>query len=86
VFGNLALDPGTADHGGFRAQLDAKLERLEERLEQELDKADRASVSVEEAEGSYRLLGARRGLSEALINVSQRVGVIDWPRLREARF
>ena len=86
VFGSLALDPGTADHAGSRARLDAKLQRLEERLENELGKADRGSVSVEEAENSYRLLGAHRGLSEALINFSQRVGVIDWPRRGEARF
>lgn len=48
--------------------------------------AEPAQVSAEEAEGSYRLLGAHRGLSEALINLSRQVGVIDWPRLREACF
>jgi uncharacterized membrane protein YccC len=86
VFGTLASDPATVDHEGFRAQLDAKLERLEERLEKELDKAELAGVSTAQAEESYRLLGAHRRLSEAVINLSQRVGVIDWPRLRESRF
>jgi len=82
VFGNLARDPASVDHEGYRVQLDAKLERLEARLETELDEAEPASVSPEEAENSYRLLGAHRGLSEALINLSRQVSIIHWPRLR----
>lgn len=48
-------------------------------------RANPVRISTDEAEGTYRLLGADRGLSEVLINLSRQVGAIDWPRLREAR-
>ena len=34
----------------------------------------------------YRLLGAHRGVSEALVGLAKQTAAIDWPRLREARF
>jgi hypothetical protein len=34
----------------------------------------------------YRLLGAHRGVSEALVAFAGQVPSIDWSRLREARF
>jgi hypothetical protein len=49
------------------------------------DKADQALVSDEERGNMYRLLGAYRGLSEAPVDLAERVTPIDWARLREAR-
>jgi len=43
-------------------------------------------VPPAEAERAYRLLGAHRGLSEAVIAFAKQTVSIDWPRLREARF
>ena len=51
-----------------------------------LDRVDDGGLSVEEGENMYRLLGAHRGLSEALVELSKQAAAIDWPRLREARF
>ena len=62
------------------------LERLEARIEEALDKADEASVSAVEGENMYRLLGAHRGVSEALVDFAKQAQGIDWARLREARF
>jgi uncharacterized membrane protein YccC len=86
IFRRLSLDPDAADHAGFRALLDGKLERLEAHIETALNQADTVSVPPTEAERAYRLLGAHRGLSEAVIAFAKQTAVIDWPRLREARF
>ena len=43
-------------------------------------------MSLEEVKNMYRLLGAHRGLSEALVDFAKRVAPIDWASLREARF
>jgi hypothetical protein len=86
IFRRLSLEPDAADHAGFRALLDAKLDRLEAHIEAALNKADTISIPAAEAERAYSLLGAHRGLSEAVIAFAKQTAVIDWPRLREARF
>jgi len=86
VFRRLSLDPDAADHAGFRTRLDAKLERLEAHIEAALNQADATSIPPAEAERAYRLLGAHRGLSEAVIAFAKQTAGIDWARLREARF
>ena len=86
IFRRLSLDPDAADHAGFRTLLDGKLGRLEAHIETALNQADRVSVPPAEAESAYRLLGAHRGLSEAVIAFAKQTVSIDWPRLREARF
>ena len=70
----------------YRSRLDAKLERLEARIAEVLDPTDDRGLSTEEGENMYRLLGAHRGLSEALVGLAKQAAAIDWPRLREARF
>jgi hypothetical protein len=34
----------------------------------------------------YRLLGAHRGVSEALVESAEQAAAIDWAHLRESRF
>jgi hypothetical protein len=79
-------EPGKADHGAFRSRLDARLNRLEARIQEALDTADQAIVSTEERRNMYSLLGAYRGLSEALVDLANQMSPIDWARLRAARF
>jgi len=86
AFGRLSEDPGTLDHAAARSRLEARLARIEARVEEALDKAGGAGLSDEEIGNMYRLLGAYRGLSEALVDLVKRVSPIDWARLREARF
>jgi hypothetical protein len=71
---------------GFRARLDAKLAQLEAHIEAALERKDDDSLSVDDGENMYRLLGAHRGVSEALVELARQMPAIDWPRLREARF
>jgi len=60
--------------------------QLEARIQEALDKSDEARVSAEESGNMYRLLGAHRGVSEALVNFASKTVGIDWVRLREERF
>ena len=78
--------PGTLDHAAARSRVEARLARLEARVEEVLGKAERASLSLEEVENMYRLLGAYRGVSEALVDLVRKVSPVQWERLREARF
>jgi hypothetical protein len=86
VFQCLAKEPETADQASFRARLDARLDSLEAHMERAIDRADATAISEAEAENGYRLLGAHRGISDALIDFSRRAAAIDWPCLRAARF
>lgn len=86
AFSRFAIDPGAVDHAVFRARLVQMLARLETRIEETLNKGDAATLSIREGENLYRLLGAYRGLSEALVDLAGRVSPVDWARLREARF
>jgi uncharacterized membrane protein YccC len=86
LFGNLSEQPEAADFADFRSRLDMLLVRLEGQIEKAVAGVDRASISALENENSIRLLGALRGVSEALVNFAKQSGEIDWARLREARF
>jgi hypothetical protein len=70
----------------LRARLDAFLVRLEARTQEVIDKIDETGVSAEESGNMYRLLGAHRGVSEALVNLASKTVGIDWTRLREPSF
>jgi hypothetical protein len=86
IFARLATEPEAAEYAGFRSRLDSKIERLEARIEEALNHSDNSGVSAEEGENMYRLLGAYRGLSEALTDFAKQAAAIDWALLREARF
>ena len=82
----LAVDPASVKAASLRSQLNAKLESLEARIESVLNGASEGAASAEELDNMYRLLGAYRGVSEAVIDVAQQAEEIDWARLSEARF
>jgi hypothetical protein len=86
IFCNLSQHPETADFADFRSRLDAMMERFEELIEKAVAGDDQASTATRENENSIRLLGAFRGVSEALVNFARQSSGIDWPRLRETRF
>jgi hypothetical protein len=86
IFGQLADQPETAETAALQSRLDAVLVRLEARIQAALDPVDEARVSVAESGSMYRLLGAHRGVSEALVRVAGKTVGIDWTHLREERF
>ena len=86
LFGQLVDQPETAATNALRSRLDAFLARFEARTQEVIDKIDEARVSAEESGNMYRLLGAHRGVSEALVNLASKTVGIDWTRLREPSF
>jgi hypothetical protein len=86
ILRRLAADPASVDKASLRARLDAKLETLETQIEKALNDAPQDDASAEEIDNMYCLLGAYRGVSEALIQLTGSAAAIDWDRLREAWF
>ena len=85
-FQRLAEGPAVVEQEKLRTRLDGMLEKLEVRIKDVLDKAPEAQYSDQDAENFYRLLGAYRGVSEALVDYAGNAGGIDWARWREERF
>jgi uncharacterized membrane protein YccC len=79
-------DPAAAPADALRERLTAELEHLEGRIEETLGKAGEGELSDRDGEHFYRLLGAYRGLSEAVIDYAGTAEGIAWDRWREARF
>jgi uncharacterized membrane protein YccC len=86
TFQRLSENPATGDRETFRTKLDGILDHLEERIKGALDKAPEGQFSDRDGENFYRLLGAYRGVSEALINYVGSTDTIDWTQWEEARF
>ena len=86
VLERLSVDPAAGDGKALRGRLNQFLVRLETRIRETLDGAGSGQSDERNAEHIYRLLGAYRAVSEALVAYAERTGSIDWPRLREERF
>jgi hypothetical protein len=86
IFSTLSEDPASESFADLRSRLDAVLTRLESRVDEALDGADATPLPPEESRNMYRLLGAHRGVSEAVVELSRQSGGMNWARLREARF
>jgi uncharacterized membrane protein YccC len=86
VLQGLAENPAGAESGALRARLDGVLERLEEKIKAALNKTTDGQFSDQEAEEFYRLLGAYRGVSEALVDYAGNADAIDWEPWSEERF
>ena len=69
-----------------RSRLDDLLAGMERRIEQCLDDNLEAELSSADEQNFYRLLGAYRGTSEALLDFSQQAAKVDWKPWHEERF
>jgi hypothetical protein len=78
--------PEAAHPAPLRSRLDREIDRIEARTRQAVEGAGVASLAGDELERMYRLLGAHRGVSEALVDVVGRAEGLDWRHLAEARF
>lgn len=82
----LADDPASEARGDLRARLDTLIDHVESRIMETVNKAHRIEIGEEEEVSFYRLMGAYRSFSEALVEYAERSAVIDWARWREERF
>ncbi len=78
--------PGEAHASGLAADYEARLANLEKRIEQAFARVGEAEIKPEEYEGFYGLLGAYRGLSEAVRDYARVASSFDWQTWQETRF
>jgi len=86
VFDRLAKDPGSQAPEALEKRLQAVLQRFEKHIEAILADPDAATISPEDGERLYRLLGAYRGISKTTVGCAANARAIDWDTLREERF
>ena len=86
TFQRLAEVPDAGEQESFRARLDQIMGHLEERIKGALDKSAEGQLSDQDGENFYCLLGAYRGVSEALVDYTGSAGVIDWTQWHGERF
>ena len=86
LFARFSSKPDSVDHATLRKALDGLLDRFEEGIEETLDSAGSRNLTPENEMNVYQLLGAYRGLSEALVTYASCANYVNWPRLAEDRF
>ena len=86
AFQRLSDDPTSGNKEKFRARLVEIMTNLEGRIKDTLNKAGEGQLSAQYGENFYRLLGAYRGVSEALIGYTGSTDGIDWSHWHEERF
>ena len=86
VFKRLSQNPAAGEKNKFQTGLSGVTEHLEAHLKLALDMADKKRFSVRDCDSFYCLLGAYRGVSEALVDYAASAGAIDWAPWREERF
>jgi hypothetical protein len=82
----LAEDPAAVNEEALQSKLDRRLEKLEGRIKEVLNKAGEGQLSDRDGENFYHLLGAYRGVAEAAVAYAGVSGAIDWMPWYEERF
>ena len=70
----------------FRIKLKEIMNYIEKRIKEVLDQIDEGQITAAERENFYRLLGAYRSVSEAMVDYAEKSEVIDWNYWREEKF
>ena len=86
TFEHLSVDPTSGEQAVFQMKLALVTEQMDKRIKETLDQSDKRGLSSQDGENFYRLLGAYRGLSEAMVEYAGASGVIDWASWRQERF
>ena len=86
AFQRLSQDPAAGEQEAFRTGLDAAIKHLEARIRETLDKAPEGRFGSRDDANFYLLLGAYRGVSEALVDYAGSAGDINWASWHEERF
>lgn len=86
AFKRLSRNPAAGEKKKFQTSFDGVMKHLEGRVKLTLDMADEKCFSARDGENFYSLLGAYRGVCEALVDYAASAGTIDWTPWREERF
>lgn len=82
----VARGPVVRDNELVDSGFDLHSGKLEQRISELLDNAPEAGYGDQEVENFYRLLGAYRGVSDALLDYAGNAGAIDWEPWHQERF
>ena len=86
TFRRLSKEAAAGERETFRTRLTGIIEGLEARIEEALNKAAEDQFNDRDGENFYRLLGAYRGVSEAMVDYAGNANTINWAVWREERF
>jgi hypothetical protein len=86
VFQQLSGAPARGEWKALRAKLNGITRRLEGQITEGMNRAKQTELRDKDAVNFYLLLGACRGVSEALADYAGSADVIDWAGWREERF
>ncbi|MHC4373625.1 MAG: FUSC family protein [Planctomycetota bacterium] len=86
TFEHLSVDPTSGEQAVFQKKLAQVTEQMDKRIKETLDQSDKRGLSSQDGENFYRLLGAYRGLSEAMVEYAGASGGIDWAGWRQEKF
>ena len=82
----LSEDPTAGNSEKFIAILTGLVEQHETRIKETLNKTSKDQLSPQDSENFYRLLGAYRGVSDAMGEYLKSTDVIHWARWKEEKF
>ncbi len=86
IFQSLAKDPAAFNQKTIQTEMDRQLTGLEVRIKETMSKATEGQISDRDSENFYRLLGAYRGVSEAIVAYTGIAGTINWSPWYEEKF
>jgi hypothetical protein len=86
IFRRLSQNVADAEREAMSIALAERIELLETRIVETINRSPQGRVSIQEGERFYQLLGAYRGVSQALIDYAENAGAINWTRWHEERF
>jgi hypothetical protein len=86
TFQNLSGNPASGEQQALRTRVTGIVNHMEQRIAETLNNTAAGQLSERDEENFYRLLGAYRGVSEALVDYATSSSDIDWAQWREERF
>jgi hypothetical protein len=81
-----STDPAALAISDLHERLEARLSRMDREIREIVATAPEETLTEQDFASFYRVLGAFRSLSEAIIAHAELAGEMDWARWQEARF
>jgi len=86
TFLKLSTDPTAGDPASYHSRLCSIMAAMEQHIQSQVNALAKGQVSVQDGENFYRLLGAWRGVSEALVAYAGNTKPVKWTPWHEERF
>ena len=86
TFQRLSGNPASGEQQALRTRVTGIVTHMEQRIAETFNNTAGGQLSDRDEENFYRLLGAYRGVSEALVDYASSSSDIDWAQWREERF